>query len=246
MEYEIRGIRTSLPFFHWLLRQPAFLDADFHTEFLDELLQRRGEEGFAEVDPSLEEVVAIAACIAEAEDGRSRPDRSTAGPKGPATVRRDRPFRRGRERRAGPCGPAEFRSDVEGSRTSRGSARMTCELEIGGRRRTIDVRRHGSEWEITLDGRILGVDVTAIGERWSLLIGPPEGGPRRSPAQAQLRSRRRSPIEWRADCSRERSGRARRRSSIRACIWRLAVPPHPGPVLARSCRRCRGASSRCW
>ncbi len=54
---------------------------------------------------------------------------------------------------------------------------MTCELEIGGRRRTIDFRRHGSEWEITLDGRILGVDVTAIGERWSLLIGPPEGGP---------------------------------------------------------------------
>ena len=52
---------------------------------------------------------------------------------------------------------------------------MTCELEIGGRRRTIDVRRNGSGWEITLDGRILGVDVTAIGERWSLLIGPPEG-----------------------------------------------------------------------
>jgi len=50
---------------------------------------------------------------------------------------------------------------------------MTCELEIGGRRRTIDIRRHGSEWEITLDGRILGVDVTAIGERWSLLVGLP-------------------------------------------------------------------------
>jgi biotin carboxyl carrier protein len=50
---------------------------------------------------------------------------------------------------------------------------MTCELEIGGRRRTIDVRRHGSEWEITLDGRILGVDVTATGERWSLLVGLP-------------------------------------------------------------------------
>ena len=77
MEYEIRGIRTSLPFFHWMLRQPAFLEADFHTEFLDELLQRRGEEGFADVDPSLEEVVAIAACIAEAEDGRSGRTEST-------------------------------------------------------------------------------------------------------------------------------------------------------------------------
>jgi biotin carboxyl carrier protein len=31
---------------------------------------------------------------------------------------------------------------------------------------------------LTLDGRILRVNVTAIGERWSLLLGPPEGGPR--------------------------------------------------------------------
>jgi acetyl-CoA carboxylase biotin carboxylase subunit len=68
MEYEVRGIRTSLPFFHWMLGQPAFLAAEFHTEFLDELLQRRGGKGFSDVDPSLEEVAAIAACIAGAAD----------------------------------------------------------------------------------------------------------------------------------------------------------------------------------
>jgi hypothetical protein len=50
-----------------MLRQPAFVAAEFHTEFLDELLQRRGNEGFSDVDPSLEEVAALAACIAEAE-----------------------------------------------------------------------------------------------------------------------------------------------------------------------------------
>jgi biotin carboxyl carrier protein len=49
---------------------------------------------------------------------------------------------------------------------------MTCEIEIHGRRRTIEFLRRGSEWEMTLDGRILKVDVTAIGQRWSLLIGP--------------------------------------------------------------------------
>ena len=65
MEYEVRGIQTSLPFFQWMVRQPAFLEAEFHTEFLDELLQRRGDEGFSDADPSLEEVAAIAACIAE-------------------------------------------------------------------------------------------------------------------------------------------------------------------------------------
>jgi acetyl-CoA carboxylase, biotin carboxylase subunit len=74
LEYEVRGIRTSLPFFQWMLRQPVFLAGEFHTEFLDELLQRRGVEGFSAIDPSLEEVAAIAACIADAEDasvGRS-------------------------------------------------------------------------------------------------------------------------------------------------------------------------------
>ena len=54
---------------------------------------------------------------------------------------------------------------------------MTCDLEIRGRRRSIEFRRNGSEWEISLDGRILGVNVTAVGGRWSFLIGPPEGGP---------------------------------------------------------------------
>ena len=50
---------------------------------------------------------------------------------------------------------------------------MTCEVEVRGRRRTIEIRRTGPDWELTLDGRILGVSVTAIGERWGLLIGPP-------------------------------------------------------------------------
>jgi acetyl-CoA carboxylase, biotin carboxylase subunit len=70
MEYEVRGICTSLPFFQWMLRQQAFVAAEFHTEFLDELLQRRGGEGFSNVDPSLEEVAAIAACIADIQDER--------------------------------------------------------------------------------------------------------------------------------------------------------------------------------
>jgi biotin carboxyl carrier protein len=50
---------------------------------------------------------------------------------------------------------------------------MTCDLETRGGRRTIDVRRRGSEWEMTLGGRILKVDVTAIGGRLALLIRPP-------------------------------------------------------------------------
>jgi acetyl-CoA carboxylase biotin carboxylase subunit len=74
MEYEVLGIRTSLPFFHWMVRQQAFLEADFHTEFLDGLLQRRGDEGFSEVDPSIEEVAAIAAVVAIDRGEQSRPE----------------------------------------------------------------------------------------------------------------------------------------------------------------------------
>jgi acetyl-CoA carboxylase biotin carboxylase subunit len=65
-EYEIVGVRSSLPFSRWLLARPEFADARFHTGFLDELLQQRAGERFEAPDPSLEEVAAIAACLVEA------------------------------------------------------------------------------------------------------------------------------------------------------------------------------------
>ena len=64
---------------------------------------------------------------------------------------------------------------------------MTCDVETKGRKRTIEVRRRGSEWEFTLDGRILNVDVTAIAGRLSVLIGPAEGGPVDSNVEAAFR-----------------------------------------------------------
>jgi hypothetical protein len=57
------GIRTTLPFFRWLLEQPAFHDGDFHTGYLDELLQQRAGEPFSGPDLSLEEVAAVAAAL---------------------------------------------------------------------------------------------------------------------------------------------------------------------------------------
>lgn len=81
LEYEVRGIQTSLPFFQWMLGRPEFAAAQFHTEFLDGLLQHRVAEGFSEADPSAEEVAAVAVCIAEALEER-RP--VAAGPSGQA------------------------------------------------------------------------------------------------------------------------------------------------------------------
>jgi acetyl-CoA carboxylase, biotin carboxylase subunit len=62
-EYEVLGIQTTVPFFRWLLTQPAFLAAKFHTGYLDELLQQRGGEPFATADKEEEEAAVIGAAL---------------------------------------------------------------------------------------------------------------------------------------------------------------------------------------
>ena len=77
-EYEVLGIRTTVPFFTWLLRQPAFAEGAFHTGYLDELLHERQGRPFSEHDVSLEEVAAMALALelgtraAGADSARSR------------------------------------------------------------------------------------------------------------------------------------------------------------------------------
>ena len=61
-EYEVRGIKTTIPFFRWMLAQPEFIEARFHTAFLDEVLRRRAGEPFSspssDVDPDVAAIVA--------------------------------------------------------------------------------------------------------------------------------------------------------------------------------------------
>ena len=80
-EYDVRGIRTTVPFFRWFLEQPVFEQAGFHTEFLDELLQQRRGASFFEPDASLFEVALVAAAVhaaSRANDGRGAEPPSTA------------------------------------------------------------------------------------------------------------------------------------------------------------------------
>jgi biotin carboxyl carrier protein len=44
------------------------------------------------------------------------------------------------------------------------------EVETGRRRRTIDVRRSGGDWTVTMDGRPMSVNFTRVGDRWSMLV----------------------------------------------------------------------------
>jgi acetyl-CoA carboxylase biotin carboxylase subunit len=72
-EYVIAGIKTTLPFFAWLLSQPDFESGRIHTAYLDEALRSRNGRPFVEPDPQVEEVAAIAAALfAETEAGRLR------------------------------------------------------------------------------------------------------------------------------------------------------------------------------
>ena len=72
-EYDIRGIRTTVPFFRWIVRQPEFSSAQFHTAYLDELLHRRAGHAFSAPDASLEEVAAIVVALQIADGPQSSP-----------------------------------------------------------------------------------------------------------------------------------------------------------------------------
>jgi acetyl-CoA carboxylase biotin carboxylase subunit len=78
-EYEVLGIKTTVPFFRWMLAQPAFIAAAFHTGYLDEVLQKRQGEPFDSADREEEEVAAVAAAIHMA----ARP--TPGGPGGPSS-----------------------------------------------------------------------------------------------------------------------------------------------------------------
>ena len=76
-EYQVLGIRTTIPFFLWLMRQPEYLEGRYDTTYLDTLLARRGGESFSEFTADEEDLVAAAAAIdAYLRASAERPSRS--------------------------------------------------------------------------------------------------------------------------------------------------------------------------
>jgi acetyl-CoA carboxylase biotin carboxylase subunit len=62
-EYLVTGIKTTVPFFSWLLAQPDFAAGRFHTTYLDEVLRARNGRPFVEPAPAVEEIASIAAAL---------------------------------------------------------------------------------------------------------------------------------------------------------------------------------------
>jgi acetyl-CoA carboxylase biotin carboxylase subunit len=72
-EYEVRGIKTSIPFFRWLLADPSFREGRFDTTTLDRLLQTRAGHPFLDISAEAQEVALVATALYAFEDARQRP-----------------------------------------------------------------------------------------------------------------------------------------------------------------------------
>jgi len=68
-EYDVIGIKTTVPFFRWMLEQPDFVDARFHTSYLDDVLHSRAGEPFTSADDERVDVAVIAAAIRHMASG---------------------------------------------------------------------------------------------------------------------------------------------------------------------------------
>ena len=63
-EYRVVGIKTTVPFFQWLLRQPEFLEGRFDTTYLDQVLATRDGQPFVPADDADQRDAAVAAALA--------------------------------------------------------------------------------------------------------------------------------------------------------------------------------------
>jgi acetyl-CoA carboxylase, biotin carboxylase subunit len=62
-EYQVLGIKTTIPFFVWLMRQQSYAEGKYDTTYLDRLLEERKGESFSELGAADEELVTIAAAL---------------------------------------------------------------------------------------------------------------------------------------------------------------------------------------
>jgi acetyl-CoA carboxylase biotin carboxylase subunit len=80
-EYQVVGLKTTIPFFLWLTAQRDYLAGRYDTTYLDSLLAQRGARSFAALTREEEEIAVVAAAV----DGflRSHAPSSTVGTQNP-------------------------------------------------------------------------------------------------------------------------------------------------------------------
>ena len=147
-EYLVTGIKTTVPFFAWLLGQPDFQAGRFHTTYLDEVLKSRNGRPFVEPTPAVEELAAVRGRHRDADVvvcARGRfPRIAGSRPRGRAAGRR--------------------------AHAPKDCAEVRCEVEIGGRLLQVVVTRAGDGFAVSVDGRSCQVDATRIDAQTLSLI----------------------------------------------------------------------------
>jgi acetyl/propionyl-CoA carboxylase alpha subunit len=62
-EYRVVGVRTTVPFFRWLIDEPEFIEGRFDTTYLDRVLADRRGRRFVDADDTAVRDAAIAAAL---------------------------------------------------------------------------------------------------------------------------------------------------------------------------------------
>ena len=75
-EFEIEGVRTTVPFFRWLSEEPAFAAGAVDTSWLDRTMAAREGRPFGVADEDAETLAAIAVALAQHQSGEGS---ATAG-----------------------------------------------------------------------------------------------------------------------------------------------------------------------
>ena len=155
-EYQVLGIRTTIPFFLWLMRQPDYVAGRYDTTYLDRLLAERN-----------------GALV-------QRTDRGGRG----ARVDCDGARRVSAHERARASGRAgELAGAWKQVGAARGAARMTFDIDVNGRSRMVSVERAAAgRYRVVVDGRPHEIDAARVGTfGLSLLLdgdsGRESGGP---------------------------------------------------------------------
>jgi acetyl-CoA carboxylase biotin carboxylase subunit len=81
-EYQVLGIRTTIPFFVWLMQQPDYLEGRYDTSWLDRLLVARTGRSFSTLTGEEEDLAVTAAALDAFLRARSGSDGTTGSGSG--------------------------------------------------------------------------------------------------------------------------------------------------------------------
>jgi acetyl-CoA carboxylase biotin carboxylase subunit len=78
-EYEVRGIKTTIPFFQWVLEDDDFVNGRFDTGYIDRKLAARNGAPLREAGDEHQELAAIAAALSQVIRSAGSDKRSSVG-----------------------------------------------------------------------------------------------------------------------------------------------------------------------